>query len=75
MAGDKAYRRKPGSRRANHVERLAQTLVVQERGIRIDGAGSHVTHGEPVDVQAIDDRHNHVAPAAAFDQLVEVTVK
>src|SRR5262245_51185960 len=54
-AGDEAHRREPGSRRAHYGELLAQTLALEERGIRIDVAGAHAPHDERVDVQAIDE--------------------
>jgi hypothetical protein len=70
-AGDKAHRGEAGAGRAHHVELLAQTLAVEERGIRMDVAGAHVPHDEPVDVRAINERPE----PGTIDEAAEPTEK
>src|SRR5262249_61951764 len=55
-AGDEAQGGKARARRTYDDEFIAQPLAGKKGGIGVDVARSHVTHGEAVDVQAIDER-------------------
>src|SRR5499427_5847373 len=47
---------RPVTKRTDDDEFIAQPLAGKKGGIGVDVARSHVTHGEAVDVQAIDER-------------------